>query len=95
MTRRLARDQRGVIAVVFALMFPVVAGILGFGVETGIWYTIKRHYQSIADVAAYSGALEIAAIIGGLFPDIRPDYSGPECGQGRRQRQRLPLYRRE
>ena len=59
--RQLGRDQRGVIAVVFAILFPVVAGILGFGVETGIWYSIKRHYQSIADVAAYSGALELAA----------------------------------
>jgi Flp pilus assembly protein TadG len=39
--RKLGRDQCGAIAVVFALLFPVVAGILGFGVETGIWYTVK------------------------------------------------------
>jgi Flp pilus assembly protein TadG len=57
---RLGRDQRGVIAVIFAIMFPVVAGILALGIETGIWYGVKRHNQAIADVAAYSAALEIA-----------------------------------
>src|SRR5207244_8426288 len=57
--RRLGPDKRGAIAVVFALLFPVLIGIVGLGVETGIWYTIKRHNQSIADVVAYSGALEL------------------------------------
>src|SRR5579863_3272923 len=58
--RRLIRDQRGVFAVVLAVSLPVVAGILSFGIETGIWYSIKRHDQAIADVAALSGAFEIA-----------------------------------
>jgi Flp pilus assembly protein TadG len=58
--RRLTRDQRGAFAVVLAVSIPVVAGILGLGIETGIWYTIKRHDQAIADVAALSGAIEIA-----------------------------------
>ncbi len=61
MLRRLGTDERGVIAVVFAIMFPVVAAILAIGIETGIWYDVKRHNQAIADVAAYSGALEIVA----------------------------------
>jgi Flp pilus assembly protein TadG len=56
---RLARDRHGAIAVIFALMFPVVAAILGLGIETGIWYAIKRQDQSVADIAAYSGALEV------------------------------------
>src|SRR5713226_3764601 len=59
MLRGITRDKRGAIAVIFALMFPVLAGIVGLGVEVSIWYTIKRHYQSIADVVAYSGALEL------------------------------------
>src|SRR5690348_8536157 len=62
---RLRRDERGAIAIVFAVMFPVVAGILALGIETGIWYGVKRHNQSIADVAAYSGALQIASATGG------------------------------
>jgi len=37
-------------------MFPVVVGILGLGIEAGIWWQVKRQNQAIADVAAYSGA---------------------------------------
>src|SRR5216683_136796 len=58
--RRFGRDQRGAIAAIFAVLVPVLVAIVGFGVETGIWYTVKRHNQSVADVAALSGALEIA-----------------------------------
>jgi hypothetical protein len=58
--RRLTRDQRGAFAVLYAVSLPLVAGILGLGIETGIWYDIKRHDQTIADIVAYSGALEIA-----------------------------------
>jgi Flp pilus assembly protein TadG len=56
---RLGRDERGVFAAMFAVMFPVILGIGALGIETGIWYTIKRHDQSIADVAAVAGATEI------------------------------------
>ena len=38
--RRLGRDQRGAIAAIFAVLVPVLVGIVGFGVETGIWYTV-------------------------------------------------------
>ena len=58
--RRLGHDKRGAIAAIFAVLVPVLVTIVGFGVETGIWYTVKRHNQSIADVAALSGAFEIA-----------------------------------
>src|SRR5215207_1493256 len=58
--RRLGADRRGAIAILFAVMFPVVVGTLGVGIETGVWFGVKRHNQAIADVAAYSGALQIA-----------------------------------
>lgn len=59
--RRLGRDERGAFAVLFAVLFPVLVGILALGVEASIWWQIKRQNQAVADVAAYSGALEVAA----------------------------------
>jgi Putative Flp pilus-assembly TadE/G-like len=57
----LRRDERGVTAVLLALTLAVLIGMVGLGVETGLWYTIKRANQSAADVAALSGAFEILA----------------------------------
>ncbi len=71
--RRLGRDKRGAIAVVFALLFPVLIGIGALGIETGIWYTIKRHNQSIADIAAYSGAFDIASDSGDAVTAAKRD----------------------
>jgi hypothetical protein len=58
---RLARDTRGVVLVLVALLLPVLVGLTGFGVETGLWYAIKRQNQAAADEAALSGAMEVAA----------------------------------
>ena len=41
---------------------PSITALIGFtglGVETGLWYAIKRQNQSAADIAALSGALEL------------------------------------
>src|ERR1700751_4584129 len=43
------------------LLLSVLIGFAGLGVETGLWYAIKRQNQSAADEAALSGAMEIAA----------------------------------
>src|SRR5882762_6736339 len=58
---RLLRDTRGFTAVFLALTTSVLIGFSALGVETGLWYTIKRVNQSAADVAALSGAMEVAA----------------------------------
>src|SRR5207245_4233742 len=52
---------RGYTAVVLALTSSVLIGFSALGVETGLWYAIKRQNQSAADVAALSGAMEVAA----------------------------------
>jgi hypothetical protein len=57
--RRLWHDTRGVTLVLVALMIPVLIGFAALGVETGLWYTIKRQNQTAADFAALSGAYEI------------------------------------
>jgi hypothetical protein len=44
-----------------ALSLTVLIGFAGLGVETGLWYSIKRQNQSAADAAALSAAYEILA----------------------------------
>src|SRR6266576_3096369 len=55
------RDRRGAAAVIFAVTLLPLFAFAGLGVDVGLWYTIKRHAQSAADVAALSGAMELAA----------------------------------
>ncbi|HEV2097315.1 MAG TPA: pilus assembly protein TadG-related protein [Stellaceae bacterium] len=57
---RWSRDRRGATAVFVALTATALIGFTGLGVETGLWYAIKRYNQSAADVAALSGAMEKA-----------------------------------
>src|SRR6516162_9896067 len=58
---RLRRDERGVSAIMVALSLTVLVGFAGLGVETGLWYSIKRQNQSAADAAALSAAYEVLA----------------------------------
>jgi len=51
-------DRRGNVAMLFALMLPVVVGGAAFGVETTYWYYKRLALQGAADAAAYSGAYE-------------------------------------
>ncbi|MBT4769655.1 MAG: hypothetical protein HOO00_03905 [Rhodospirillaceae bacterium] len=54
----LSGDRRGVTAIMFALMLPVVVGFIGMGVEVGYWYTSKRNLQGAADAGAVAGVYE-------------------------------------
>jgi Flp pilus assembly protein TadG len=56
--RQLATDKRGNTAILFALAMPIFVGMVGLGVETGIWYYKQRTLQTAADVAAIAGAVE-------------------------------------
>jgi sterol desaturase/sphingolipid hydroxylase (fatty acid hydroxylase superfamily) len=67
-SRRLLSDERGAALALTAISLAVLLGFAGLGVETGLWYTIKRHDQNAADFAALSGAMELAA--GQSYSDI-------------------------
>jgi len=56
--RRFIRQDRGAIAVMFALMLPVIVGFIGLGVEVGMWYKERRDIQTAADAAALSAMFE-------------------------------------
>jgi hypothetical protein len=57
--QRLASDTRGVTLALVALTASALIGFTALGVETGLWYAVKRQNQSAADVAALSGAFEL------------------------------------
>lgn len=54
------RDERGGIALMFALMLPILFGIVGLGMEAGMWFKERRQLQTIADSAAVAAAIEMA-----------------------------------
>lgn len=56
----LARDERGVIIVMFAFMLPIMIGFLGLGVEVAFWFQDRRDLQAAADAGALAGAYEVA-----------------------------------
>jgi Putative Flp pilus-assembly TadE/G-like len=58
---RSLRDNRGATAVMVAITLPVLIGFETLGVETGLWYMIKRQNQSAADAAAIAAVYEIIA----------------------------------
>lgn len=58
--RRFTKQEHGAIAVMFALMLPVIVGLIGLGVEVGLWYSVKRNLQGAADAAAIAAAYEIS-----------------------------------
>ncbi len=53
---RLRCDQRGTIAVMMALLFPALIGILGLGIEMTNWYMRTRGMQNAADAAVIAAA---------------------------------------
>jgi Flp pilus assembly protein TadG len=57
----LLRDRRGGIAVMSALIAPVLIGSFGLGAEAASWYVGERHMQAAADSAAIAAATNDAA----------------------------------
>jgi Flp pilus assembly protein TadG len=53
---RLGADQRGTIAVMMALLLPILAGGLGLGFEVSNWYLQTRAMQNAADAAVIAAA---------------------------------------
>jgi len=79
---RLLRDRRGVSAVTVAIIFPVMIGFAGLGVDTGMWYTIKRQNQSAVDAAAISAAYELLAGKTDVANDLTPAASEAAARNG-------------
>lgn len=89
MLSRFLKNQGGAIAVVAAIVIPVVIGFVGVGAEVSFWYFNQRKIQNSADAAAYAAAVQLridashaAMEIAGLDAASR---SGFEAGIGTSQ----------
>lgn len=60
--RRFSTDTRGAVAVLAAILFPVVIGGIGLGVETSYWYMTQRKLQHAADLAAHAAGVRNRAM---------------------------------
>jgi Flp pilus assembly protein TadG len=54
-----ALNRSGAIAIIFGLVAPTALGLIGLGVETGLWFQTQHELQTAADAAALAGALEL------------------------------------
>lgn len=52
-------DRQGAVAIVLALLLPVLVGMITLGVEGGLWFAERRELQTAADSAALAGAWEL------------------------------------
>lgn len=60
MVSRFIRKEDGVVAVLFALLLPVLIGGVALGVEMGLWFLQRAKLQHVADSAAYSAAMRLS-----------------------------------
>jgi Flp pilus assembly protein TadG len=60
-TNRFCKCSAGAVAVVTALVLPVLLGMASLGVEVGHWYLGQREMQGAADAAAISAAAQYIA----------------------------------
>jgi Flp pilus assembly protein TadG len=69
---RTARDSRGAVLVLVALMLPVLIGAGGLAVDVGNWFAHKRHLQLQADAGALAGAGKwVACATGDWTPVVK------------------------
>ncbi len=56
--RTFAAARRGAVAVIIALVMPVILGSMALGVEVSLWYVQTQRLQTAVDAAAYAAAVE-------------------------------------
>lgn len=56
-----ARDTRGAVVILAAVLIPVIIGGLGLWVETGYWNHMQRKVQHAADMAAQAASVRLRA----------------------------------
>ncbi len=62
--RRVTRDDRGIVAVLSAILAPILFGLCAFTVDVGYWYVTVGNVQRAADAAALAGVPYMPANFG-------------------------------
>ena len=75
----LLRNRKGAIAILFALLVPVLLGVIGLGVEMGLWYMRQRDMQNAADASVLAAAVNAGTTFAteGAQVAARYGYTGP------------------
>jgi Flp pilus assembly protein TadG len=53
------KDDKGAIAIIFALLLVVIIGMAAFVIDEGSLYQTRRSIQTVADAAAFAGVQEL------------------------------------
>lgn len=83
---RLLRCDSGSIAIVSAIVLPVLVGFATLGIEAGNWYRVGRAMQGAADAAAMSAAASYLAgesnytTVGATYGTLNGFTTGNPCG---------------
>lgn len=72
---RFRKAQDGAVAVLFAILLPVLVGFLALSMDTGVWYMDQRNMQSATDVATLSAAKELGSVDYYVLTDLVKDES--------------------
>src|SRR5215472_4707874 len=82
MLRRLRGCSAGAVAVLTALVLPVLLGFASLGTEVGHWYLTQREMQGSADAAALSAAAQWIADggTGNTYQQVGVDYASMNGG---------------
>lgn len=57
--KQLHRNEKGAIAIIFALILPALLAIMGLAIDFGYLYVMKSRLQDVADATALAGAREM------------------------------------
>ena len=59
--RSLTRNESGAVAIIAALLLPLLVGGMGLGAETGYWHLKQRKLQHAADLGVHAAAVRYRA----------------------------------
>jgi hypothetical protein len=74
------RRRRGAIAIMLAIMLPVIIGFVGLALELGQLYNRKAEMQSLADAAAISAAKKLDGTTAGVNEALAAAHGSVEGG---------------
>jgi len=64
--RRLLKEEGGAVLILYALLIPVIIGIIGLAIDGGRVFIVNSELQNLADAAALAGAAELDGTADGM-----------------------------
>ena len=83
---KLLRNQRGVSAVIIALLLVVLLGMAALAVDLGYLYVTRNELQNVADAAALAATRQLGEIYQAMPGNLQADYDPGRTSTGRPDR---------